>query len=238
LPTLRLSVFSAGRNRTTTRTTRRAARRLATTLRAGYGSADEAFDRFLPWELGAVSSEYWTPVPVVRRIAGWLRETDVDTVVDIGSGAGKFCVVAALLTRCRFIGLEQRTALVDAARALATTFEVDDRVTFVSGDCGVATMPVGEAYYLFNPFGNYFFGSARFDDPAVAFSPETYRADIAAVTEVLARAPAGTWVITLNGFGGTSPPGYEQIDIDRSRSGTLRLWRKQGQAYDCSTRSS
>ena len=44
---------------------------------------------------------------------------DVQSVVDIGSGAGKFCVAAALGSGCRFTGLEQRPRLVAAARTLA-----------------------------------------------------------------------------------------------------------------------
>lgn len=208
----------------------RPARLVAAALRAGRASADDAFDRFLPRELSDVSGQYWTPLPVVRRAAGWLRDAQVRTVVDIGSGAGKFCVAAALLTRCRFIGLEQRAALVASARDLARTFDVDDRVTFVHGNCGATTTPVGDAYYVFNPFGEYTFGSARFDEPGVNFTKETFNADLAAMTEVLSRAPAGTYVITLNGIGGTFPKGYEQIDIGLGAHGTLRFWKKRGQS--------
>jgi SAM-dependent methyltransferase len=213
---------------TSDRSTRRAARLVAAALRVGRNSADDAFDRFLPKELREVSGKYWTSLPVVRRAAGWLREARVRTVVDIGSGAGKFCVAGALLARCRFIGLEQRASLVASARELAEVFEVDDRVTFVHGDCGPTTTPVGDAYYLFNPFGNYSFDSARFAEPDIVFSEETYSADIAAVTTLLSRAPGGTLVITYNGLGGKLPSSYEQIDIGLGLPGTLRLWKKQG----------
>jgi hypothetical protein len=177
-------------------------------------------------ELRAVSGEYWTPLPIVRRVVGWLRETRVRTVVDIGSGAGKFCVAGALLTRCHFIGLEQRASLVTSARGLAEIFDVGDRVTFVHGDVGAVATPVGDAYYLFNPFGDYFFNSTAFDEPDAAFGPDTYRAGVMAVSGLLSRAPLGTFVITLNGFGGNMPQGYEQVDIDRAFSGTLRLMRQ------------
>jgi predicted RNA methylase len=228
MPTLPPSTPPDDRLRDHDRSTRRAARLVAAALRAGRASANDAFDRFLPQELRDVSGQYWTPLPIVRRAAAWLREAQVRTVVDIGSGAGKFCVAGALLTRCRFVGLEQRAALVTTARGLAETFGVDDRVTFVHGTCGATTTPVGDAYYLFNPFGEYVFDSARFAEPDVAFTRETYRADIAAVTELLSRAPMGTIVITLNGFGGKFPPGYEQVDIGLGLQGTLRLWKKRG----------
>lgn len=209
------------------RSLERAPKLVAAALRAGRRSADQAFDRFLPEELRTVSGRYWTPLSVVRRAAAWLREAQVRTVVDIGSGAGKFCVAGALLTRCRFVGLEQRGALVSSARELARTFGVDDRVSFVHGHCTAASTPAGDAYYLFNPFGEYSFDSPRFDEPGVTFTPRTLEADIAALSEVLSRAAAGTFVITLNGIGAPFPAGYDQIDIGLGLPGTLRFWKKR-----------
>lgn len=212
------------------RTVRRAARLVAAALRAGRSSADDAFDRFLPEELRAVSRHYWTPLPVVRRAALWLRETQAHSIVDIGSGAGKFCVAAALLTRCRIAGVEHRASLVLAARELAGIFEVDDRVTFTHGNLDAVTGSGVDAYYVFNPFGEYAFDSPHFTDPDVTFSSETQRRDVAAVNAMLSRAPVGTFVITYNGFGGKIPAHYEQIDVATRLPGTLRLWKKQGGA--------
>ncbi len=212
-------------NQVRRRTVQREARAAAAALRAGHLD-DEAFDRFLPLELRDVSPQYWTPVRVVRLAAAWLREIRVRTVVDIGSGAGKFCVAAALLTRCRLVGLEKRAPLVGAARELARTFEVDDRVTFVTGDFVTTSAPASEAYYLFNPFGEYSFHSMRFAEPGPAVAPEAFARDVAAATGFLSSVPAGTFVLTLNGFGGSVPAGYVQLDVARHLPGTLRLWKK------------
>lgn len=208
------------------RDTRRAARLVAAALRAGRPSANDAFDRFLPEALRDVSHKYWTPVPVIRRAATWLRETHVADVVDIGSGAGKFCVAAALLTRCRFIGLEHRASLVDASRSLAGTFEVADRVTFIRGELAQTTNLAAAAYYFFNPFGDYSFESERFSEPGLAFTSETHKRDIVAVHALLSSAPDGTFLITYNGFGGKVPATYLQLDVIDRLPGTLRLWRK------------
>ena len=62
-------------------------------------------------------------------------------------------------------------------------------LTSPSGTYLAATTPEGEAYYLFNPFGAYAFNSARFEDPGVVFTEDSYRADVAAVTELLSCAP-------------------------------------------------
>jgi len=41
-------------------------------------------------ELREVSAEYWTPLRVAVRAAGWLEELGIGSVVDIGAGVGKF----------------------------------------------------------------------------------------------------------------------------------------------------
>jgi len=207
-------------------TLRFTAQRVAEALRTGSCPADRAFDRFLPDELRVVSGQYWTPLRVAKRAAEWLDDLRMRSVVDIGSGAGKFCIAAALVGDCRFTGLEQRSSLVASARALARAFDVADRVRFVEGKLGEVATPVADAYYLYNPFGEYFFGSSQYVDTGVAFSDERCAHDVAAVEELLRRAPAGTCVLTYNGFGGRVPASYEQIRVDRTLPNALRLWRK------------
>src|SRR5688572_15369217 len=97
----------------------RAAQYVADALRMQQRPTDRAFDRFLPEDLRAVSMKYWTPLRVVKRAAEWLNDVNARHVVDIGSGAGKFCVATATLSRARFTGLEQSRSLVGSARALA-----------------------------------------------------------------------------------------------------------------------
>jgi predicted RNA methylase len=164
---------------------------------------------------------------VAKRAAEWLDDLGVKTVVDIGSGAGKFCVAAALVGHSRFTGLEQRPSLVAAARALTRVFGLHHRVSFVEGALGVVATPSADAYYLYNPFGRYVFASTRDEDASVEISEASCARDIAAVEQLLRRAPTGTYVLTYNGFGGRVPADYKQIRVDRTLPNELRLWRKQ-----------
>jgi predicted RNA methylase len=202
-------------------------RRVADALGTGSCPADRTFDHFLPDELRAVSSQYWTPLAVAKRAAEWFGDLNVRTVVDIGSGAGKFCVAAALAGRCRFTGLERRSRLVASARTLARLFEVDDRVSFVEGAFGAIATPVADAYYLYNPFGEYLFGSKDHLDGDAERSDERYKRDVAAVQDLLQRARFGTCVLTYNGFGGRVPSSYQEIHVDNELPNELRLWRKE-----------
>jgi hypothetical protein len=207
---------------------REAARRVAQALRADACPTDTAFDRFLPLDLRDVSEQYWTSLRVVKRAAEWLAELRIRTVVDIGSGAGKFCVAGALLTDARFIGLEHRRSLVESAQALAKAFGVSRRVTFVHGALGAVPTPRAEAYYLFNPFCEYWLDSRRDDrDPDVTFTHARRKDDIAAVERLIRLSPIGTTVLTYNGFGGRMPDCCDLLHLEWTLPGALRLWRKQ-----------
>lgn len=198
---------------------------VALALRAQYCLTDRAFDRFLPDGLQAVSAEYWTPLRVAVRVAVWLEELEIRSVVDIGAGVGKFCVVGALASRCRFIGLEQRPRLVEVARSLAHAFQVGERVEFLEGALGQVAPPLAEAYYFYNPFGENLFLDGHLDTD-VELGDERYDRDVAAAEELLRQAPAGTYVLTYNGFGGKMPAGYCLLRVDRRQACELCLWRK------------
>ena len=201
--------------------------RAADALRAGDANADALFDRLLPPALRDVSDDYWTPAPVVRQVAAWLREEGVETIADIGSGAGKFGVATALLTRCRVIGLEHRRSLVTVARDLATRFGVHEQVTFIEGAFGAVPTPAADAYYLFNPFTEYALESAEAASDDITFTRETWRRDVEAMTRFLAALPVGARVVTYNGFGRYPPRTFEQTRVDLSFRGPLRLWTKR-----------
>src|SRR5882724_2372654 len=150
---------------------------VARALRSGKCPGDRVFDRFLPEELRVVSQQYWTPLAVAVRAAEWLNQLDVQTVVDIGAGAGKFCVAAALAGRAQFTGLEHRERLVSAARGLADVFEVSERVFFLRATFGECSVPQADAYYMFNPFAENIFAIEERLDAAVELGPARYVRD-------------------------------------------------------------
>lgn len=200
--------------------------RVVETLKSHGAPPDEAFDQFLPEPMRRLSRRYWTPLAVVARAAQWLDECNVRTVVDIGSGAGKFCVAAALAGRCHLTGLEHRGQLVAASRELARTFGVNDRTSFIHGALGEVSLPRADAYYLYNPFEENDRPPAERIDASVELGAERSRRDIAAVQSLLASAAAGTYVVVYAGFGGYLPAAYRRIRVDRELRHPLCLWRK------------
>jgi len=209
---------------------------IAAALRAGRCPQDAAFDHFLAAPLRELSGQYWTPLEVAARAAQWFEECHVRTVVDIGSGAGKFCVAAALAGHCHYTGLEHREHLVIGARGLARTFKVEDRVYFIQGALGNACIPAADAYYLYNPFEENVLRETERIDQSVELSDERQARDLIAIRRLLLGARVGTYVLTYNGFGARLPPAYSEVRVDRELPNALRLWKKMstnrsGQLY-------
>ena len=196
-------------------------------IRKGVCPSDRFFDHHLPCDLRRPSSQHWTPLAVALRVAEWLSGLGVRSVVDIGSGAGKFCVAAALASRCSFTGIEQRVRFVEAARTLAKRFGVDDRVRFVHGALSRDSIPAANAYYLFNHFGENLFGPDEHLSNDVELSFDRYKRDIALMEGFFEQAPIGTLVVKYNGFGGRMPPSYETVFVAREMVNVLRMWRKR-----------
>jgi SAM-dependent methyltransferase len=187
---------------------------------------DHAFDRLLPMRLRAASDRFWTPLEVVQRATLWLEELGVRSVVDIGSGVGKFCVAGALLSSCSFIGIEQRQRLVIVARNLARLLAVDQRVSIVGGRFGEVETPVADCYYLFNPFEENLFSAGEALDDQVELSRERFRADLRSFRALVAALPVGAYVLTYNGVGGRMPDYLDEVRVDRTLPAVLRLLRK------------
>lgn len=197
---------------------------------------DETIDSHLPLSAQQVSPLFWTSVPIIERTVAWLDELGVGDIVDLGSGVGKWCVGAALLSQFerRYFGLEHRPELVTIATELSTHFHVTDRVTFHQGEVAallnrpgpIPGLPARPAFYLFNPFGENVAPDDERLGPDVELSEARFHRDVAAVEDLLEVAAPGTWVLVYNGFGGRMPFSYEPVRTDFDGPYALRLWRK------------
>jgi SAM-dependent methyltransferase len=189
-------------------------------------SSDEAFDEQLPLGLQIKAPLHFTPLEVARCAAELLAPTPGMAVLDVGAGAGKLCLAAALaVPTATFVGVELRGHLVQIATRLAARLELQN-VRFVHGDALDLDWSQFDSFYLYNPFAEQLSGSAFVLDGSIELDPGNFVQYVAGVRERLASARVGTRVVTYHGFGAPPPPGY---DLDRKElvgSGRLELWIK------------
>ena len=93
---------------------------------------------------------YWTPVEVAVRAAKLLADRPDSTILDIGAGVGKFCIVAAAAVKAEVWGIEHRPHLVEIARDAATKIGVSP--TFRQGTLEEQDAASFDGIYMFNPF--------------------------------------------------------------------------------------
>jgi SAM-dependent methyltransferase len=187
---------------------------------------DIQVDSLFPEAAQRASSRYWTPVAVARRSAQILDDLGVRRVLDVGSGPGKFCVVAgARAPQITFVGVEHRAHLVAMASALAAQVRVGNAV-FRLDDATRLPWTGFEGVYVFNSFAeNRFAGQDQFDQ-TVELSRMRYIADVMRVERQLAAAPVGTILLTYYGLGGPIPNVYERVHVEAAGTSWLQVWRR------------
>lgn len=172
---------------------------------------------------------FWTPVAVAMRAAELLVADASTRVLDVGSGAGKFCIVGAAISGATFTGVEHRQGLVDIATDAAARVSVES-ARFVCGTVSDIDIAKFDALYFFNPFEENMLHARHWLDGTVALSEARYYADVAHAEALLDAARVGTRVVTYHGFGGTMPLTYHRALRERCRSGHLELWVKRESA--------
>ncbi|MCX5741365.1 MAG: methyltransferase domain-containing protein, partial [Proteobacteria bacterium] len=95
---------------------------------------DVLFDDHLPSAVRPTAAIQFTPAQVVRQAARLLAPDPGARVLDVGAGAGKFCLIAAnTVPTATFVGVERRADLVAVAQQLAIRLAIGN-ATFVVGD--------------------------------------------------------------------------------------------------------
>lgn len=187
---------------------------------------DAQLDALLPPAMRRVSGVYWTPVRVARRAAQIFDDLEVRRVLDVGSGPGKFCVVAgARVPSMSFVGVEHRPHLVAAAQSLAAAVG-STNVTFLLSDATCQPFTGFDGFYVFNSFAENSFSRDNQLDQTVELSHVRRIDDVMRVEHWLATRPLGNVLLTYHGLGGPIPGCYERVHVEPAGSAWLRAWRK------------
>ncbi len=186
-------------------------------------STDTAFDALYPPAIRRHAFTHFTPVAVARAAARFLATKAGTRVLDVGSGAGKFCCVGALATEGKFIGVERRPALHSAAVNFAKQQQIE-RAEFVLADIKEIRFSTYDAFFLFNPF----YENKGVDEPiddSVALESKQYDFYCAYVREQLADCPRGTRLATYYSFFDDVPEAAYRL-VEENTLAKLCFWER------------
>lgn len=187
--------------------------------------AEDAFSRQLPAYLRR-ASRFWTAGVVVEQAVRWLEAEGARSVLDVGSGIGKFCTLGALASDLQFCGVEHREKLVGVASSIAHALGAQ-KVSFLHAHFSEVTSETFDALYVFNPFQEHL--SMRWEqlDRAVELNARRFERDVHAAESMLKAMPVQSLLLTYYQFGGRIPLGYSLVRSARHGGSMLRLWRKE-----------
>ncbi len=182
--------------------------------------SDKEFDGIYTDDVQKMAECYFTPVDVAIQASHFLAQNPNANILDIGSGAGKFCLIGAAVSGGYYTGVERDPALHTIASEQALKFEFSN-VSFIHDDIISINFKDYNAFYLFNPFIDLLNQSAaseiKRDENKAAFGRYTHY-----VFEQLQDMPEGTLLVTYFAYPGAVPPYYDLHST--AFEGKLKCW--------------
>ncbi len=186
-------------------------------------SSDETFNALYPDAIRAVANRHWTPVEIAIKAAAFLNTHIGARILDIGSGAGKFCLVAAKhFPYLSFTGIEQRKNLVDLSDSLKKKAGIGN-AEFIHGNIESFDISRFDHFYFYNSFYENLPGTQKID-LEVPYSNKLYDFYNIVLYRKLDKMPPGTRLVTYHSLGNEVPPGFEVVNADFAEY--LKFWIK------------
>ena len=191
-------------------------------LKTGIEVSDRDFDAIYTRRLREISRIHFTPVEVAKTAAQFLVKKPGTKVLDVGSGAGKFCMIGAACTNGFFTGVEQRQYLYQISELLSNYYKLTN-AKFVHSNIVEIEFRSFDAIYFFNSFyENYF--SKNPIDTSVRLDKSLYAIYAQYVREQLDTMPVGTRLATYFSYLDEVPDSYEIQCADFDNK--LKMWEK------------
>ena len=184
---------------------------------------DEKFHSLYPPHIQKLADRHWTPLQVVKYAAEFLVPEDGAKVLDIGSGAGKFCLAAShYKPNGLFYGIEQRKDLLDCA--VETEYKLNlNNLSFIHGNFTQIEFKQFDHFYFYNSFHENIEGTAKIDYK-IEYSLSLYNYYNSYLFTQLEKMPMGTRVATYHTWENQMPPAYYIIKTQYDK--LLKFWIK------------
>jgi SAM-dependent methyltransferase len=186
-------------------------------------SDDAAFNDLYPSSIQMQAQRHWTPLKVARLATGFLTDGPPSRILDIGSGAGKFCLSAACFAPAHyFYGVEQRARIYEQAKIVQEKIGVPN-VTFLNANFTQLNLRNYDHFYFFNSFYENLNEEGQIDDD-IEYSEALYRYYVRYLYSGLQSMPLGTRIVTYHSLYEEIPLSYRLVDT--LEEGNLNFWIK------------
>jgi len=186
-------------------------------------SSDNQLHRLYPLSVQLLAARHWTPLNIARMAAHFLASHTGAKVLDIGSGAGKFCLAGAYYKpNAVFYGVEQRKHLVDNARTARDMLGLQN-VHFLCQNLTQLDFKEYDHFYFYNSFYENLADTEKIDDKVIC-SPHLYNYYTRCLYKKLDEMPAGTRLVTFHTIEDKIPAGYHLVE--EQAGSLLKFWMK------------
>lgn len=186
-------------------------------------SSDTRFDQLYPENIHDLANRHWTPLSVARKAARFLTVENNVRILDIGSGAGKFCLAAGFYEPSSFYyGIEQRKSLISIAETVRETLHLKN-VSFHHGNFTILDFRNYDHFYFYNAFYENLVGTNKIDN-SIVYSGELYNYYNRYLYNQLDQKPAGTRLATYHSLEDEIPKSYHVVGTEFDN--LLKFWMK------------
>lgn len=187
-------------------------------------STDCQFNKIYPPSIQLLAQRHWTPLEVALRAADFLACENNVSILDIGSGVGKFCLAAAnYKPNAFFTGVEQRASLIRHAETAKERLQIKN-TWFINGNFTQLNFRNYDHFYFFNAFYENLEGTIKIDN-SIDYSSELYNYYNRFLYKQLQQKPSGTRLVAFHSLEDEMPPEYHVVGVEVE--GLLKFWIKE-----------
>lgn len=191
-------------------------------LKLNIDVTDDDFNAIYPEKIRILSKKHWTPVSVAKLASDFLVDKPGTRVLDIGSGAGKFCMIGATNTKGQFTGVEQRLELIQISRELSDSYNIHN-VKFLHANITSTAFNEYDAFYFYNSFYENIDLVNKIDG-TVRLNIHLYHLYSMYIVEQFAFLPLGARLVTFCSPSAIIPRTFRLMDS--LKGGLLKFWEK------------
>lgn len=191
-------------------------------LKLNINITDADFDAIYPEKIRLLARKHWSSVSASKLASEFLVQRPGTRVLDIGSGAGKFCMIGATNTQGHFTGVEQRLELIQLSRKISDSYRLRN-VKFLHANITSVNFTNYDAFYFYNSFYENIDRLNKIDN-AIRLDIQLYHLYSEYIVEQFASLPLGTRLVSLCSPLTIIPQSFKLQDS--SYDGALKFWEK------------